>query len=97
VGGFKGLGHFTIDLSGLDACGGASIQDGTTAPFATSDPPCLGDSTVSAVKWDASIASGECGEFVLVLAGPLASGSVQAGTKAGDVCPLATILGPVCP
>jgi len=97
VGGFNGLGHFTVDLSGLDMCGGASIQPGTTSPFTTADPSCVGDSSISVVNWDATITAGQCANFTLVLAGQLADGSVQAGTKAGNACPLTNIQGPVCP
>jgi hypothetical protein len=49
------------------------------------------------INWDADLESGDCADFVLVLAGQLETGTVQAGTKAGDACPLTTIVGPVCP
>ena len=97
VGGFKDLGHFSIKLSGLEPCGGASIAAGTTTPYTTSDPPCFGSSSVSVINWDADLQSGDCADFVLVLAGQLETGTVQAGTKAGDACPLMNIVGPVCP
>lgn len=95
--GFKALGHFTVDLSGLDACGGPSIQPGTTTPYATADPPCFGEAPVSVVKWEIPVVSGACEQFVLVLAGEIATGTVQVGTKAGNACPLNTVPGPVCP
>jgi len=97
AGGFNALDHFTIDLSGLDACGGASIQNGTTTPYATSDPMCFASSTGNVIKWERSVDSGECRLFFLVLEGTVASGSVQAGTEAGNACPLTNVRGPVCP
>ena len=96
VDGFKALGHFTVDLSGLDSCGGATIEQGTTTPYATDDPPCFAQPT-SVVKWEVPVNSGECEGFVLVLAGDRATGTVQAGTKAGQACTLTNILGPACP
>jgi len=97
VGGFHELGHFTVDLGPLAACGGASIKPGTTSPFLTADPLCFPTPvpTPGLVNWDA--AGGVCQTFTLVLGGAVATGPVQVGTEADSSCPLTTVLGPACP
>jgi len=96
--GFHGLGHFTVDLTGLNSCGGATIEAGTTTPFATSDPPCAGlpGGGNNVVKWDTAVNTGECASRTLVLAGFVETGIASAGTKASTECPVTLIRGPAC-
>jgi hypothetical protein len=42
------------------------------------------------------IIQGDCATFTLVLTGPVNTGIVQAGTKAGVSCAITTIRGPAC-
>jgi hypothetical protein len=95
---FHGLGHFSVDLSGLSGCGGATIQAGTSTPYATSDPPCtaLPGGGTNVVKWDAAVGVGDCATRTLVLEGFFATGVVAAGTKASTECPVSPIRGPAC-
>jgi hypothetical protein len=96
---FHSLGHFTVDLSQLDSCGGATIvTTGTTSPFATADPPCaaLPNAGTDVIKWEVAIVQGDCATFTLVLAGDVKTGVVQAGTKAGNSCAITAIRGPAC-
>jgi hypothetical protein len=85
--------QFSVRLITLNACGGASIQAGTTTPFSTTDASCFG----SAISWPDTIAAGTCEQFVLVLAGQLASGSVLVGVEAEGICRTTLISGPICP
>jgi hypothetical protein len=96
---FHSLGHFTVDLSELNTCGGATIvSTGTTAPYATSDPPCaaLPGGGDGVIKWEVTVADGDCATFTLVLEGDVETGTVQVGTKAGNQCTITAIPGPAC-
>lgn len=99
ISGFHSLGHFTVDLSALSMCGGATIvATGTTAPYATADPPCaaLPGGGDDVIKWEVTVADGDCATFTLVLAGDVDTGIAQVGTKAGDECTVTAVHGPAC-
>ncbi|MGH3638416.1 MAG: hypothetical protein ACRDUX_05235 [Mycobacterium sp.] len=95
---YKDLSHFTVDLGGLAACGGFDIVDsGTTDGYETNDPTCsLTGGSGSEIKWDFSLASGQCKTIGLKLAGEVGTGPLLFGTKSGTTCQLTNGLGPSC-
>ena len=95
---YMDLSHFTIDLGGLDACGGfAIVKSKTTWGYETNDPTCpLTGGSGAEVKWEMDLEDGECRTVKLVLAGWVGTGPMLVGTKSGPSCAVTTALGPSC-
>ncbi|MEO8601610.1 MAG: hypothetical protein ABI629_03435 [bacterium] len=95
---YKSLSHFTLDLGGLESCGGFTIvRWKTTSGYETNDPTCsLTGGNGAEVKWDFSLSAGECQTVKLVLAGRVGTGPMLAATKSGHSCDTTTVLGPSC-
>lgn len=98
VANYYDLSHFTIDLGGLSACGGFTIEgSASTAGYDTNDPTCpLTGGPGAEIKWDFSLAAGECHTVTLALAGKVGTGPTLVGTKSATTCYLSTVLGPSC-
>jgi len=95
---YQDLSHFTVDLGGLQLCGGFTLVSGGTTPgYDTNDPTCpLSGGSGAEIKWDFSLSDGQCHTVTLTLAGRVGTGPLVVGTKTATDCYLTTALGPSC-